>query len=217
MTTPLHVSVMSLLSSRECSSRPPPSSKDLGRVLTIHLKHSPDPLSRMRMYCQDALPDLLTRPFQQTTPLCPSLSMATAVPFLLALLQCLSRLWREGVGAGGGDEDGERTTQIQRGSSLGAPPPPPPPPHPPPPPPPPAPPPPPPPLAGIVECFSSLIMLTKQSSTSEAPTASGGGRKGRATGGGGFARREVLCVALREGRAFLEQFIRTTKVLYICV
>ena len=69
-------------------------------------------------------------------------------------------------------------------------------------------------LSAIVDCFSYLIMLTKI--TSEDEVYSSSLRQPRRASSGkssaGFGRREILCVALKEGRIFMEQFIRTSKV-----
>lgn len=57
-------------------------------------------------------------------------------------------------------------------------------------------------LIDITNCFSELIMLTKTSSD------------GTSSVGLGFDRRAVLHAALKEGRIFMEQFIKTTKVFF---
>lgn len=56
-------------------------------------------------------------------------------------------------------------------------------------------------LFDITNCFSELIMLTKTSADGTNST------------GVGFDRRAVLHAALKEGRIFMEQFIKTTKVV----
>jgi hypothetical protein len=58
-------------------------------------------------------------------------------------------------------------------------------------------------LIDITRCFSTLIMLTKNSSANDQDSV-----------GVGFDRRVVLYAALKEGRIFMEQFIKTTKVLF---
>jgi hypothetical protein len=58
-------------------------------------------------------------------------------------------------------------------------------------------------LIDITKCFTSLIMLTKNSSSHDLD---------RDSVGVGFDRRVVLFAALKEGRIFMEQFIKTTKV-----
>lgn len=57
-------------------------------------------------------------------------------------------------------------------------------------------------LIDITNCFSNLIMLTKNSSDSSKAI------------GFGLDRRVVLHAALKEGRIFMEQFIKTTKVYF---
>jgi hypothetical protein len=56
-------------------------------------------------------------------------------------------------------------------------------------------------LIDITRCFSTLIMLTKNSSNDQQDSV-----------GVGFDRKVVLYAALKEGRIFMEQFIKTTKV-----
>lgn len=58
-------------------------------------------------------------------------------------------------------------------------------------------------LIDITNCFTSLIMLTKNSASQD---------RGHDSVGVGFDRRAVLFAALKEGRIFMEQFIKTTKV-----
>lgn len=60
-------------------------------------------------------------------------------------------------------------------------------------------------LIDITNCFSNLIMLTKNSSDDSS---------GQNSVGVGFDRRAVLHAALKEGRIFMEQFIKTTKGLH---
>jgi hypothetical protein len=135
---------------------------------------------------------------------------ASFVHFLFPLLQCLSKIWKDAMSGANAQHTNHHGASAQTqeeithgdinvdGDTLVA----------------------------IVQCFSYLIMLTKQSAEATDPddnsshTTTATTTRGRRKDGagrnktGGFGRREILCVALKEGRVFMEQFIRTSKVKY---
>lgn len=144
--------------------------------------------------------------FRGSLLVCCVLSVATFVHFLHPLLQSLSKIWKDAMTGHISPHisSNESSTQLQQESDdcnidSNA-------------------------LVTIVNCFSYLIMLTKQSGEQNGNDSDDGSstvqkskRKSSSTSGSknktsGFGRREILCVALKEGRVFMEQFIRTSKV-----